>query len=198
MPTTRLRRAEQVERNREEVLAGARRVFLARGYGKATVEAIAEDAGFSTGVVYSQFGSKADLFLALLERRIDERAERNDEVTAPLAGLDGVQALVLTARRDSAAERTGCSCCSSSAWRPPGTPSSTPNTRRCTTGRSSAWSTLEGLHERAGPAGGPGGDMARFVLAVGVGVTLERTADADVLVDDELLSMMTNAFGLAS
>ena len=79
-------------------------MFLARGYGKATVEAIAEDAGFSTGVVYSQFGSKADLFLALLERRIDERAERNDEVTAPLAGLDGVQALVLTARRDSAAE----------------------------------------------------------------------------------------------
>jgi len=40
--------------------------------------------------------------------------------------------------------------------------------------------------------------MARFVLAIGVGVTLERTADADVLVDDELLSMMTNAFGLAS
>ena len=79
-------------------------MFLARGYGKATVEAIAEDAGFSTGVVYSQFGSKADLFLALLERRIDERAERNDEVTAPLAGLDGVHALVLTARRDSAAE----------------------------------------------------------------------------------------------
>ena len=55
-------------------------MFLARGYGKATVEAIAEDAGFSTGVVYSQFGSKAVLFLALLERRIDERAERNEPV----------------------------------------------------------------------------------------------------------------------
>ena len=104
MPTTRLRRAEQVERNREEVLAGARRVFLSRGYGKATVEAIAEDAGFSTGVVYSQFGSKADLFLALLERRIDERAERNDVGHRTAGGLDGVQALVLTARRDSAAE----------------------------------------------------------------------------------------------
>jgi BetI-type transcriptional repressor, C-terminal len=60
-------------------------------------------------------------------------------------------------------------------------------------------SILEGLHERAGtPPAVPVATMARFVLAVGVGVTLERTADADVLVDDELLSMMTNAFGLAS
>ena len=69
--TTRLRRPEQTERNREVVLSAARRVFLDRGYVGATLEAIAESAGFSKGVVYSQFGSKADLFLALLEERID-------------------------------------------------------------------------------------------------------------------------------
>ena len=80
---TRLRRAEQVERNREEVLAAARQVFLDRGYAKATVEGIADIAGFSTGVVYSQFGSKADLFLALLERRIAERAARHDDLLTP-------------------------------------------------------------------------------------------------------------------
>ncbi len=47
---------------------------------------IAEEAGFSKGVVYSQFESKADLFLALLEARIDERAEQNDRLADALEG----------------------------------------------------------------------------------------------------------------
>jgi AcrR family transcriptional regulator len=55
----RLTRAEQSERNRGLVLAAARRVFLARGYHGATLEQIADEAGFSKGVVYSQFESKA-------------------------------------------------------------------------------------------------------------------------------------------
>ena len=91
---TRLRRAEQAERNRALVLDAARRVFLERGYAGATLEAIAEDAGFSKGVVYSQFGGKPDLFLALLEGRIAERAVENTRVSAGLAGLDGLRALL--------------------------------------------------------------------------------------------------------
>ena len=46
-------RVEQVERNRDLVLAAARRVFLHRGYSGATLDAIAQEAGFSKGVVYS-------------------------------------------------------------------------------------------------------------------------------------------------
>lgn len=87
-------RAEQVERNRELVLDAARRVFLARGYAGATLDAIADAAGFSKGVVYSQFAGKPDLFLALLERRISERAEENARLAADHAGLDGLLALV--------------------------------------------------------------------------------------------------------
>src|SRR4029079_19440055 len=59
----RLNRAEQVERNRGLVVEAARRVFLEHGYAGATLETIADAAGFSKGVVYSQFESKADLFL---------------------------------------------------------------------------------------------------------------------------------------
>jgi AcrR family transcriptional regulator len=81
---TGLSRSEQVVRNRELVLQAARRVFLARGYAGATLDAIAEEAGFSKGVVYSQFDSKADLFLALLERRITERAEQNARLAEQL------------------------------------------------------------------------------------------------------------------
>src|SRR3954451_7731017 len=86
----RLTRIEQTERNRSLLLASARRVFLARGYHAASLDQIAEEAGFSKGVVYSQFRNKADLFLALLEARIDERAEENARLVDALAGPDAV------------------------------------------------------------------------------------------------------------
>jgi AcrR family transcriptional regulator len=73
-------RSEQVESNRTAVLATARQVFTERGYLAATLEQIADAAGFSKGVVYSQFGSKADLFLAVLEQRIDERAVAHERI----------------------------------------------------------------------------------------------------------------------
>lgn len=97
-------RAAQVEANRGEVLAAARRVFLARGYGGATLDAIADAAGFSKGVVYSQFGGKADLFLALLAQRIEERAAQNRALAERHRGADGLRALLRAARRDSEAE----------------------------------------------------------------------------------------------
>jgi AcrR family transcriptional regulator len=95
-------RDEQVERNRCLVLEAARRVFLARGYASASLDAIAEEAGFSKGVVYSQFDSKADMFLALLEARISERAEQNDQLAEQLGGrqlAEAVPALALSLRR---------------------------------------------------------------------------------------------------
>jgi AcrR family transcriptional regulator len=94
-------RAEQTERNRELVLAAARRVFLARGYAGARLDVIADDAGFSKGVVYSQFTGKAELFLALLEQRITERAEENARTVGELAGLEGLRELLLSNARRS-------------------------------------------------------------------------------------------------
>jgi AcrR family transcriptional regulator len=99
---TKLSRDEQVERNRRLVLEAARRVFLARGYASATLEAIAEEAGFSKGVVYSQFESKADMFLALLEARVTERAAQNERLAEQLDGRQlaaAVPELALSLRR---------------------------------------------------------------------------------------------------
>jgi AcrR family transcriptional regulator len=89
-----LSRAEQGDRNRALVLDAARRVFLARGYQGATLEQIADEAGFSKGVVYSQFDSKADLFLALLEARIEERAAETARLAESLPGDRGLPALI--------------------------------------------------------------------------------------------------------
>src|SRR5690242_11447004 len=98
---TRMSRPEQVQRNRRLVLEAARRVFLERGYAGATLEAIADDAGFSKGVVYSQFAGKSDLLLALLEARIHERAEENASAVDGLAGVEGLRVLLDVSRRRS-------------------------------------------------------------------------------------------------
>jgi AcrR family transcriptional regulator len=66
-------RPEQVARNRRLLLDAAWAVFGELGYSGATVDAIAERAGFSKGAVYSQFQGKADLFLSLLEDQIEHR-----------------------------------------------------------------------------------------------------------------------------
>ena len=95
----RLSRAEQNDRNRALLLAAARRVFLARGYYAATLEQIADEAGFSKGAVYSRFASKAGMFLALLEERIAERAAQNAELASRLAGSGDFGAVLDLAQR---------------------------------------------------------------------------------------------------
>jgi AcrR family transcriptional regulator len=69
----RLTREESAALTRARLLKAAQRVFLARGFHAASLEAVAEEAGFTKGAVYSRFESKADLFLALLAERNEER-----------------------------------------------------------------------------------------------------------------------------
>lgn len=70
-----LTREERKDQTKRQLLDAARRVFLQQGFLRATVEQVAAEAGFTTGAVYSAFGGKAELFLAVLDERIDERAE---------------------------------------------------------------------------------------------------------------------------
>jgi AcrR family transcriptional regulator len=67
------------------LLDAATRVFAERGFKAATVDDIAAEAGLSKGTVYWNFESKADLFAALLEQRIDEPAEQLMEITRTAA-----------------------------------------------------------------------------------------------------------------
>jgi AcrR family transcriptional regulator len=66
MAMTRLSRTQVQELNRETVLRVARTAFLRDGYVSTSVAAVAREAGFTTGIVYSSFGSKADLALEVL------------------------------------------------------------------------------------------------------------------------------------
>ncbi|HTR89678.1 MAG TPA: TetR/AcrR family transcriptional regulator, partial [Solirubrobacteraceae bacterium] len=58
----------------QRLLDAARTVFARNGFHGASVEEVASEAGFSTGALYSNFGGKEDLFLALMEREIDAHA----------------------------------------------------------------------------------------------------------------------------
>lgn len=65
----RMSRKESQLQTRERLLDAALEVFSRRGYYAASVDEIAAEAGFSKGAVYSNFSSKEDLFLALIDRR---------------------------------------------------------------------------------------------------------------------------------
>ncbi|WP_037367064.1 TetR/AcrR family transcriptional regulator [Amycolatopsis orientalis] len=66
------RRAE----TRRRVMAAAYDVFTELGIRDAPVELICERAGFTRGAFYSNFASKEELFLAIYEAEMRERAER--------------------------------------------------------------------------------------------------------------------------
>jgi AcrR family transcriptional regulator len=59
------------EEVRSRLLAAAATVFAQRGFSGATIDEIAALAGFTKGAVYSNFASKDELFLALLDTRVD-------------------------------------------------------------------------------------------------------------------------------
>jgi len=82
------RRREQAEETRRRILAAGRRLFVDLGYGAATMEAIADEAGVSVQTIYASLGSKRGILLGLL----DEMAEEAD--------VAGMQAAVAAASGD--------------------------------------------------------------------------------------------------
>ncbi|OBJ44050.1 TetR family transcriptional regulator [Mycolicibacterium mucogenicum] len=63
----RLTRAQRQEQTRAELLDAAKARFLKHGYASTSLEDIADDAGYSKGAVYSNFGSKPMLCREVLE-----------------------------------------------------------------------------------------------------------------------------------
>jgi AcrR family transcriptional regulator len=194
---TRLRRVEQVERNRELVLAAAQRVFIARGYAGATLEAIADEAGFSKGVVYSQFGSKPDLFFALLEQRIEQRAAHHRRAVAGRTGLDAFQALVRAGAEDNESEP---------GWQFVLTEFRAQAVRNPDLNRhyaevharavDSLASVLTQLYGSADltPAI-PAPTLAAFIFATATGVALERSANPSAVPEHEIAELLLPALG---
>src|SRR6478609_1674238 len=88
---------------RGRVLRAAGAVFAERGFAAATLDQVAAAAGFTKGAVYSNFGSKDELFLALMEAEAADRVdvvENSLRETGDLAGALAAVGAELS-RRDS-------------------------------------------------------------------------------------------------
>jgi AcrR family transcriptional regulator len=81
-------RKDQQAGTRARLIECAHEVFLQRGFHAATLEDIALAAGLTKGAVYSNFASKAELFLAVGGERMAERLSSYKEARATVTRLD--------------------------------------------------------------------------------------------------------------
>jgi AcrR family transcriptional regulator len=78
----RLTRKEKQAQTRECLMRSAARVFARRGLQAASIDEVAEDAGFTKGAFYANFKNKEELFLAMLDERFSKRIEDIEQVIA--------------------------------------------------------------------------------------------------------------------
>lgn len=77
---------QRSEETRLRIIEAAIKLFSNRGYNKASVEDICQEAGISKGAFYHHFESKQALFLSLLDgwlKTIDNAIEASRDKTAP-------------------------------------------------------------------------------------------------------------------
>jgi AcrR family transcriptional regulator len=89
------RREQTKARNRAEILAAARRVFAARGYGAATVRDVVRASDLSVGTFYEYFRDKDEVFRAVAH-------EANEALRARLRTLRRDRRRPLAARVEDA------------------------------------------------------------------------------------------------
>lgn len=82
--------ASRGDRKRAEIVAAAERLFLGEGYGATSMDRIAAEAGASKRTVYNHFGTKEELFRAVVEPLY---ATLLDGDVTPVAGRDPAETL---------------------------------------------------------------------------------------------------------
>ena len=85
---SRVRTRPTRDETRDKLFEAATRVFEEQGIGSASIEAIAAAAGFSRGAFYSNFKSKDELIIAMLEDHVERSIERNLDLLAQHQDID--------------------------------------------------------------------------------------------------------------
>jgi TetR/AcrR family transcriptional regulator, mexJK operon transcriptional repressor len=80
----------------DALINAATHVFLRDGYGLASIDKVAGEAGVSTRTIYERFKNKADLLVAVIRRLVNRMA--TGLASADLEGLEPREALTLIAR----------------------------------------------------------------------------------------------------
>ncbi|BCL84477.1 TetR family transcriptional regulator [Ktedonobacteria bacterium brp13] len=107
MARKRLTRDESRLHTRERLLEAATEVFSRRGFEAASVDEIADEAGFSKGAVYSNFASKEELFLTLLDRHLwNELQSMMMQFTVPKEAAPDVEKITVDAKESEQREES--------------------------------------------------------------------------------------------
>ena len=77
-----MRILKEPEVRKNEILDAAEKLFVSRGYEKATVNDILVSAGIAKGTFYYYFKSKEKVLDAIIRRRIDDGLERAKAIAA--------------------------------------------------------------------------------------------------------------------
>lgn len=72
---------------RDAILESAEEVFAVKGFHRAKMRDIAVRADFATGSLYNYFRSKEDIFVSIMERRMDVLYKRLQEILSTEADL---------------------------------------------------------------------------------------------------------------
>src|SRR6478735_11985434 len=89
---SRLRTRPTRDDTRDKLFEAAARVFEQDGIGGASIEAIAAEAGFTRGAFYSDFKSKDELIIAMIEDHVEQSIRRNMDILAQHTNLDDFMA----------------------------------------------------------------------------------------------------------
>jgi len=79
---SRVRTRPTRDATREKLFEAAARVFEEQGIGGASIEAIAAAAGLTRGAFYSNFKSKDELIIAMIEDHVEQSIRRNLDLLA--------------------------------------------------------------------------------------------------------------------
>src|SRR5690625_400276 len=88
MSKKRLTREESKRLTRERLLHVATEMFAEQGFYSTSVDQIAEKAGYSKGAVYSNFGSKDDLFLTIFKENQQDDLQQLSEFARQFDSID--------------------------------------------------------------------------------------------------------------
>jgi AcrR family transcriptional regulator len=190
------RQAELRGTARARLLDAAAAEFTEHGYAGTSLQAIAKRAGLTRGAVYWNFDSKQDLFLALLDERVDQPARELMRLTETAEADQPTAALVSQGLARLVAEQAPLILLLFEHW---AAAVRDPALREAFNERQHALRALlahalEARHEATGvPLTYPPERLATAVVALATGLAMNKLVDTDGTPDElhgEILDLL--------
>jgi AcrR family transcriptional regulator len=181
---------------RARVLEAAAAEFAERGYGGASLQSIANRAGLTRGAIYWNFNDKQDLFLTLVDERVDQPARALMKLTESAPADTATAAAISDGLARLISEQAPLILLLFEHW---AAAARDPKLRRPFNARQRGLRdllarTLQARHDATGtPLTYPADRLATAVLALAYGTAMNKLVDPDAIPDEltgEILDLL--------